>query len=335
MAFVLLAFPDAPSEFRRGLIRIMGDEQRHTRLHVERAAELGIQFGELPVNGYIWAKAQQFESLLDYLAGLPLTFEGCNLDHTLELEQSFQRRGRAKRGHPAGHPPRRDRARPLRHRMAAAAQAGRPDRLGRLRRPPPLAAPCGKGRGRRLSPRSAIASRNDARVHRAPGGLSRTSPSSRLGNLSMTARIIDGKAIAEKIRGEIAAQVAEFRRQTDCVPHLAAILVGDDPASGVYVRGKQRACEKAGLKSTLHRLPDTTSEDDLLALVAPVQSQLRRPRHPGAVAAAQADQSAARPRHGFAAQGRRRVPSGERRPDRPGASPFSALHAARSAAAVD
>jgi methylenetetrahydrofolate dehydrogenase (NADP+)/methenyltetrahydrofolate cyclohydrolase len=83
----------------------------------------------------------------------------------------------------------------------------------------------------------------------------------------MTARIIDGKAIAEKIRGEIAAQVAEFRQQINCIPHLAAILVGDDPASGVYVRGKQRACEKAGLKSTLHRLPDTTSEDDLLELV--------------------------------------------------------------------
>ncbi|HUE17205.1 MAG TPA: bifunctional methylenetetrahydrofolate dehydrogenase/methenyltetrahydrofolate cyclohydrolase FolD [Planctomycetaceae bacterium] len=83
----------------------------------------------------------------------------------------------------------------------------------------------------------------------------------------MTARIIDGKAIAETIRGEIAAQVAEFRQQINCIPHLAAILVGDDPASGVYVRGKQRACEKAGLKSTLHRLPDTTSEDELLELV--------------------------------------------------------------------
>jgi methylenetetrahydrofolate dehydrogenase (NADP+) / methenyltetrahydrofolate cyclohydrolase len=83
----------------------------------------------------------------------------------------------------------------------------------------------------------------------------------------MTARIIDGKAIAETIRGEIAAQVAEFRQQINCIPHLAAILVGDDPASGVYVRGKQRACEKAGLKSTLHRLPDTTSEDELLDLV--------------------------------------------------------------------
>jgi methylenetetrahydrofolate dehydrogenase (NADP+) / methenyltetrahydrofolate cyclohydrolase len=83
----------------------------------------------------------------------------------------------------------------------------------------------------------------------------------------MTARIIDGKAIAEKIRGEIATQVAELKLQTNCVPHLAAILVGDDPASAVYVRGKQRACEKAGLKSTLHRLPGTTSEDELLNLV--------------------------------------------------------------------
>jgi uncharacterized ferritin-like protein (DUF455 family) len=93
MAFVLLAFPAAPAEFRRGLARIMADEQRHTRLHIQRAAELGIRFGELPVNGYIWAKSQQFQSLLDYLAGLPLTFEGRNLDHTLELEQSFRGAG--------------------------------------------------------------------------------------------------------------------------------------------------------------------------------------------------------------------------------------------------
>jgi uncharacterized ferritin-like protein (DUF455 family) len=89
MAFVLLAFPDAPSDFRRGLAGIMQDEQRHTRMHVERAAELGIRFGELPVNNYIWAKAQHYESALDYVAGLPLTFEGRNLDHTLELEEAF------------------------------------------------------------------------------------------------------------------------------------------------------------------------------------------------------------------------------------------------------
>ncbi len=93
MAFVLLAFPDAPAEFRRGLLEIMRDEQRHTRLHVDRAAELGVRFGELPVNDYIWQKAQAFESLLDYVAGLPLTFEGRNLDHTLEFEEFFERAG--------------------------------------------------------------------------------------------------------------------------------------------------------------------------------------------------------------------------------------------------
>jgi uncharacterized ferritin-like protein (DUF455 family) len=93
MAWVLLAFPDAPQEFRRGLINIMRDEQRHTLLHVRRAADLGLRFGELPVNEYIWTKSQAFESVLDYLAGLPLTFEGRNLDHTIEFENHFEQAG--------------------------------------------------------------------------------------------------------------------------------------------------------------------------------------------------------------------------------------------------
>ena len=93
MAFVLQAFPDAPAEFRHGLVTIMGDEQRHTRMHVERAAVLGLRFGDLPVNCYIWNKALAFESVLEYLAGLPLTFEGRNLDHTLEFDEYFQQAG--------------------------------------------------------------------------------------------------------------------------------------------------------------------------------------------------------------------------------------------------
>jgi uncharacterized ferritin-like protein (DUF455 family) len=93
MAWVLLAFPEAPQEFRRGLINIMRDEQRHTLLHVRRAAELGLRFGALPVNDYIWTKSQAFESVLDYLAGLPLTFEGRNLDHTIEFENLFEQAG--------------------------------------------------------------------------------------------------------------------------------------------------------------------------------------------------------------------------------------------------
>lgn len=93
MAWVLVAFPDAPAEFRLGMIAVMADEQRHTRLHVERAAALGLRFGELPVNNYIWQKAQQFECVLDYLAGLPLVFEGANLDHSLEFATLFAQAG--------------------------------------------------------------------------------------------------------------------------------------------------------------------------------------------------------------------------------------------------
>lgn len=93
MAFVLRAFPDAPPDFRAGIAQIMADEQRHTRLHVTRLAELGMKFGEIPVNGYFWNKAQEFQTLLGYLAVLPLTFEGRNLDHTLDFEDWFRRAG--------------------------------------------------------------------------------------------------------------------------------------------------------------------------------------------------------------------------------------------------
>jgi uncharacterized ferritin-like protein (DUF455 family) len=89
MAWVLLAFPEAPAEFRRGMVDVMADEQRHTRMHVERAAMLGLAFGDLPVNSYIWTKSMDFTSVLDYVAGLPLVFEGCNLDHTLEFADAF------------------------------------------------------------------------------------------------------------------------------------------------------------------------------------------------------------------------------------------------------
>jgi uncharacterized ferritin-like protein (DUF455 family) len=89
MGWMLLAFPDAPPHFRRGLVDVMRDEQRHTRMHVERAAMLGVTFGDYPVNSYIWAKAMEFTCELDYLAGLPLVFEGANLDHTLEFAEAF------------------------------------------------------------------------------------------------------------------------------------------------------------------------------------------------------------------------------------------------------
>jgi methylenetetrahydrofolate dehydrogenase (NADP+)/methenyltetrahydrofolate cyclohydrolase len=83
----------------------------------------------------------------------------------------------------------------------------------------------------------------------------------------MPAHIIDGKAIAARIRDRIATDTAAFTQQTGVVPHLAAVLVGEDPASAVYVKSKHQACEKAGLRSTVHRLPATTSQSELLALV--------------------------------------------------------------------
>lgn len=93
MAWVLLAFPEAPAEFRLGLVKIMADEQRHTRMHIERGRMLGLEFGDLPVNCYIWKKALAFTCPLDYLAGLPLVFEGANLDHTCEFADAFQLAG--------------------------------------------------------------------------------------------------------------------------------------------------------------------------------------------------------------------------------------------------
>ncbi|MEX0726522.1 MAG: ferritin-like domain-containing protein [Planctomycetaceae bacterium] len=93
MAFVMLAFPEAPAEFRIGLAEVMQDEQRHTRLHIERGADLGVPFGSLPVNSYFWTKGLEFTGVLDFVAGLSLTFEGRNLDHTLEFEEYFRNVG--------------------------------------------------------------------------------------------------------------------------------------------------------------------------------------------------------------------------------------------------
>jgi methylenetetrahydrofolate dehydrogenase (NADP+)/methenyltetrahydrofolate cyclohydrolase len=82
----------------------------------------------------------------------------------------------------------------------------------------------------------------------------------------MTARIIDGKAIAAQIRGDIAKQVAELTAQGK-TPGLEVILVGDDPASAVYVRNKERACKEVGINSTVHRLPAETTREELLGLI--------------------------------------------------------------------
>lgn len=88
------------------------------------------------------------------------------------------------------------------------------------------------------------------------------------GILFMPALVLDGKSLARQIQAEIADEVVDFIQNGGIVPTLAAILVGDDPGSAVYVRNKQAACERAGIESQLHRLPAETTQEDLLKLIA-------------------------------------------------------------------
>jgi methylenetetrahydrofolate dehydrogenase (NADP+)/methenyltetrahydrofolate cyclohydrolase len=81
------------------------------------------------------------------------------------------------------------------------------------------------------------------------------------------AQLIDGKAIAAALRAEVAADAAAFRREHGRPPGLHVVLVGDDPASAVYVRSKERAAAEAGLAGAVHRLPASASEAAVLGLV--------------------------------------------------------------------
>lgn len=83
----------------------------------------------------------------------------------------------------------------------------------------------------------------------------------------MSATLLDGKAIAQEIRAEVAQQTAEFSARHGRTPCLAAVLVGDNPASQVYVRNKQKACGDAGMLSQLHRLGAEATQAELLALI--------------------------------------------------------------------
>ena len=83
----------------------------------------------------------------------------------------------------------------------------------------------------------------------------------------MTAKVIDGKAAAAELRGRVGAEVVKFRAATGRAPGLAVVLVGEDPASAVYVRSKNKATIEAGMESFEHRLPPTASQQELVALV--------------------------------------------------------------------
>ena len=84
----------------------------------------------------------------------------------------------------------------------------------------------------------------------------------------MAARILDGKAIAAAALAKLAPEVAELKSKSGVVPHLVAVLVGDDPASKVYVRNKERACAAAGVASTVRTLPGSAATAELSALLA-------------------------------------------------------------------
>ena len=84
----------------------------------------------------------------------------------------------------------------------------------------------------------------------------------------MSALIIDGKKISAEIRAEVGKETTELKKQRGIVPGLAFILVGDDPASEVYVRSKGKACAEMGFHSVTEHLPATVSQDKLLALIA-------------------------------------------------------------------
>ncbi|MBY5927710.1 bifunctional methylenetetrahydrofolate dehydrogenase/methenyltetrahydrofolate cyclohydrolase FolD [Halomonas sp. DP8Y7-3] len=83
----------------------------------------------------------------------------------------------------------------------------------------------------------------------------------------MSAQLIDGKSIAATVRQQVARQIETRRQAGGRTPGLAVVLVGDDPASHVYVRNKHRACEQAGISSVQHALPASTSQQELESLV--------------------------------------------------------------------
>lgn len=87
------------------------------------------------------------------------------------------------------------------------------------------------------------------------------------GGFAVSAAIIDGKALALKVRGEVARQVDQFRLETGITPGLTVVLVGDNPASHVYVRNKESACKAAGINGQVFRLPADVSRSALTETV--------------------------------------------------------------------
>jgi methylenetetrahydrofolate dehydrogenase (NADP+) / methenyltetrahydrofolate cyclohydrolase len=95
----------------------------------------------------------------------------------------------------------------------------------------------------------------------------------------VTAAILDGKKLAKQLQSELREEVADFISNSGFSPTLAAVLVGEDPASEIYIRHKRQACETVGMESRLHRLPSTVSQDELLALITKLNKAKDEPVH--------------------------------------------------------
>ena len=80
-------------------------------------------------------------------------------------------------------------------------------------------------------------------------------------------QLIDGKSLAKKVQTTVAAEVAQLKQEKNIVPGLAVILIGDDPASHAYVKMKAKACENVGFYSITHSMPDTISQDEIIATI--------------------------------------------------------------------
>jgi methylenetetrahydrofolate dehydrogenase (NADP+)/methenyltetrahydrofolate cyclohydrolase len=80
-------------------------------------------------------------------------------------------------------------------------------------------------------------------------------------------QLIDGKSVAKKVQATVTTEVAQLKQEMNIVPGLAVILVGDDPASHAYVKMKAKACENVGLYSITHNMPDTISQDEIIATI--------------------------------------------------------------------
>lgn len=93
MAYALLAFPDAPHSFRRGLANTLLEEQEHVRLYMNRMEDMGLQFGDFPLYKHFWAHVPFLRDPIQYISTMSLTFEQANLDFASMYGASFRRHG--------------------------------------------------------------------------------------------------------------------------------------------------------------------------------------------------------------------------------------------------